>query len=78
MAQHDLDASFGTVDKRRAVRAGNSANNYTTDANFADINAMRTRLAAAAPASYTTARLEQMTKNDMLFALRQLDEAGSI
>lgn len=78
MAQHDVEGNLGIVDKRRAVRAGNPANNITTDANFADINALRTRLTAISATAYSSANLDKMTKNDMLYALRQADEAASI
>lgn len=78
MAQHDLSGSFGMVDKRRAVRTGNAANNITTDANFADINALRTRLTAISATAYSATNLDKMTRNDMVSALRIADEAGSI
>jgi len=78
MAQHETDGFLSVVDKRRAVRAGSASNNITTDANFADINAMRTRLTAISATAYSSANLDKMTRNDMVSALRQADEAGSI
>jgi hypothetical protein len=39
---------------------------------------MRARLAAANASYYTTERLDRMTDNDMVFALRVLDDPGSI
>ena len=41
-------------------------------ANFDTLGAMRTRLAALSGAYYTTAVLNQMTWNDMVYALRVL------
>lgn len=78
MAQHDLDGGLGLVDKRRAVKAGSSTNNITTDANFADIGALRTRLTAISGTAYSSANLDKMTRNDMVYALRLADEAASI
>lgn len=78
MAQNEMENTLGFADKRRGTRAGSNALSVGTDANFTDVAGLRTRLAAAAPATYTTARLEQMTKNDMVYALRLLDEAGSV
>jgi hypothetical protein len=78
MAQNDIKNPLEFIDKRRATRAGSNAAPVTTPANFLSISGMRARLAAAAPSTYTTARLEQMTRNDMVMALRQLDEATSI
>lgn len=78
MAQHDTEGVLGIVDKRRAVRAGSGSNNITNDANFADINAMRTRLTAISATAYSSANLDKMTRNDMVYALRAADEAGSI
>ena len=78
MAQNQVGNEQGFVDKRGANRAGSTADYITTNTNYDDINAMRTRLAAAAPGTYTTARLEQMTDNDMRFALRSIDDPTSI
>jgi hypothetical protein len=49
-----------------------------TPANYSSITAMRTRLAAISPAYYTTARLDAMGVNDMVFALRNCDDAATI
>lgn len=38
--------------------------------NFADINAMRTYLQTQAASTYTNDRLNQMTVNDMVYAIR--------
>lgn len=46
--------------------AGYNSNNFNT------LSSMRTRLAALNAAYYTTAVLQQMTFNDMVYALRVL------
>lgn len=81
MAQNQTMNDEGFVDKRLAatpggVTAGNLwAGTFTT--NTKDITAMRARLTAIS-ASYTTAQLDKMTYNDMLYAIRLSDEAASI
>lgn len=49
-----------------------------SDANMLSISALRTRLAAIDGGYYTTARLNQMTRNDMVWAVRQNDHPESI
>lgn len=46
--------------------------------NLNDIGAMRTRLAAIDAGFYTAARLNAMTKNDMVYAIRCNDHAATI
>lgn len=64
------------VDKR-ATR-GQSSVTFAEYANFKDVAAMKARLTALKPASYTTARLNNMTVNDLQYALRleSADAAG--
>lgn len=50
---------------------GNAAGDVRNIAN------MRTRLAAINGAVYTTARLDQMSANDMLYAIRLADDRAS-
>lgn len=76
MANADLDNPLGFVDKRRVSTT--SAALVATPANFFSIGALRTRLAAFNGAYYTSARLDQMSDNDMVYALRVADEAGSL
>lgn len=78
MAQNDLGNIVGTIDKRQTTRAGSSSSSLSTPANYADTGAMKTRLAAINGAYYTAARLNQMTKNDMVLALRRADDAAGI
>lgn len=48
------------------------------DANRDSIANMRARLTAINATSYTTARLNTMTTNDMLYAIRLADNPGGI
>lgn len=76
MAQAEIENQLGFADKRRTQ--GNTANNTATDANYADVAALRTRLAVVNAAYYTAAQLNLMTKNDMVYALRVADDAAGI
>jgi hypothetical protein len=76
MADTDLDATYGFSDKRIG-RGATGASVLTEAANYDTINDMRTRLAAINGTTYTAARLNQMTRNDMTYALRiESDSAG--
>lgn len=77
MAQNELGNITGTVDKRQTSKAGSASSSLSTPANYADINAMKTRLAAINAGYYTAARLNQMSKNDMIYALRKADDAAA-
>jgi hypothetical protein len=76
----DLDIGNGNngfVDKRQG-RGQTGAPVQAEQANFASISTMKTRLAALAAGSYTTARLNTMSDNDLVYALRvaSADAAG--
>lgn len=64
----------GYADARKAgagsTGIGGSTLQDAEAANFRDVNSMRTRLAAINGTYYTTARLDSMTDNDMVYALR--------
>lgn len=64
------------VDKRRV--AGTTTALVGTPANYSSVGAKRARLAAANPTYYTSARLDDMTDNDMTYALRTIDDAAGI
>lgn len=69
MANGQVFSSYGLVDKRRGrVQVG--ANPHTEKTNMDSVSVMRTRLAALNPTYYTTARLDAMTVNDMIYVLR--------
>jgi hypothetical protein len=57
---------------------GGSGSSLGNASNYVSITAMRTRLAAANGAYYTSAKLDQMTVNDMVFALRSIDDKTTI
>lgn len=50
----------------------------TTPANYASITAMRARLTAISGTTYSSANLDVMSVNDMIYALRVNDDATSI
>lgn len=49
-----------------------------TPANYMSIAALRSRLGTVNAGYYTTAKLDQMTVNDMVFALRSIDDRTTI
>ena len=65
------------VDKRRG-RGTSSSNTVAELANMTSVSALKARLTALAPSSYTTARMNTMTVNDLIYALRvaSADAAG--
>lgn len=75
------DAQIGSIDLGFTFRnetQGSNAALVATPANYASVSAMKTRLAAINGTSYTTARMNTMTVNDLAYALRLNDDAGSI
>jgi hypothetical protein len=82
MTQHqlgDLEAD-GIVARNRAV-AGSVAvntNMLATPGNYSSIVALDTRLIAINAGYYTQARLDQMTPNDKIYAVRLNDDLGTI
>lgn len=71
------DVNF--VNSLRAVAdQGGSGSQLTTVANYASISALRGALNAANGAYYTTSKLDQMTVNDMVFALRNMQDPTTI
>jgi hypothetical protein len=69
MADTDLTNVWGFTDKRRG-RGTTTTETNAEAANMTSISAMRTRLTALNGAYYTTARLNNMTENDMIYALK--------
>lgn len=69
-----VDAGF--VDKRRGRDQGTPA--LTESANYQTVSNLKARLTALNPTAYTAARLNSMTVNDMVYALRlaSADSAG--
>jgi hypothetical protein len=78
MAQNETENPLGFNDKRRGTRAGQATSVVSNVTNLADVAALRARLTAAAAASYPASRLDKMTKNDMVYAVRLIDEAAGL
>ena len=80
MANYDVEANPNFADKRHVAKitAATNASAEAELANYGTVSTLRTRLAAIDGTYYTTARLNQMSKNDMVFALRNKtgDSAG--
>lgn len=76
MANLDVGNRQKIVDKR--MGRGTAATVLTSDANTKDITAMRARLTAISATTNTAARLNAMTENDMLYAIRLNDDAAGI
>lgn len=71
--------NLGFVNSRKAIDGmGGQASNLNNISNYVSVQSMRTRLAAANGTYYTSARLDQLSVNDMIFALRNIDDATSI
>jgi hypothetical protein len=76
MANANLGVVRSVVDKRQTQ--GLDTQQIATPANYASVAAMRTRLNAISATSYSATRLDSMTVNDMVYALRLNDDAAGI
>ena len=76
MANLDVGNRQRVVDKRQG--RGTTTNPVTSDASMKDITAKRARLTAINATTFTAARLNTMTENDMLYAIRMNDDAAGI
>jgi len=71
------DVNF--VNSLRAVPdQGGSGSLLATVSNYGSISALRGALNTANPAYYTVARLDTLTVNDMVFALRNIQDPQTI
>ena len=70
------NASSGT--QRSNLNGSTGAGTEHDDADYASIDALRTRLAAIDAGYYTAARLNTMTYNDMVYAVRRNDSPTTI
>lgn len=67
------------VNSRKAVAdMGGSGSSLGNASNYLSITAIDARLTAANAAYYTAERLNQLTLNDKVFALRNIDDATTI
>jgi hypothetical protein len=83
MAQHRVVGAvpLNIIDKRRAAAGSTTVGLSTfpaTPANYASISALDTRLAAISGTKYTQARLDTMTLNDKVYALRLEDDSATV
>lgn len=69
MPDLDIANPHGLPDKRRG-RGTTGAPVETEVANMASISTLKARLTALKPGAYTAARLNTMTRNDLVYALR--------
>jgi hypothetical protein len=78
VANVETENSKGFTDKRRLPAAAARPGTATTAVSYNDVATLRTRLQAINGAYYTTARLDGLTKNDMVYAVRLADDAAGI
>lgn len=72
----NLGVVRSVVDKRQLQGASTQA--IATPANYASEASLRARLTAISASTYSTANLNLMTINDMVYALRMNDDAAGI
>lgn len=70
--------NLGFVNATWVAPSGSNGSFLGTPANYSSISAMRTRLAAINGTLYTSAELDRMTTNDMVYALRMNDDKTTI
>lgn len=68
----------GGTNRSNMNGGGSDPRNEHDDTDYASINALRTRLAAIDAGYYTAARLNTMTYNDMVYAVRVADSPTTI
>jgi hypothetical protein len=76
MADTELEYTGGFVDKRRVQ--GQATTNLSTNATYQSISSLRTRLTTIDSTYFSTVRLNGMTKNDMIYAIRLADDAAGV
>jgi len=69
MATGTMGTNNGFIDKRIG-RLNTGASVLAEEANYDNVEAMKTRLTTINAARYTTQRLAFMTENDLVYALR--------
>lgn len=75
------DSQIGSIDLSLTFRnetQGTNAALVATPANYASIAALKARLTAISSTTWTTARMNQMTINDLIYAVRLNDDPGTI
>lgn len=76
MANTELENIIGVTDKRFLQTAATVPE--ATPANYSSVSALRARLTAINAGYFTSARLDNMTRNDMVYAVRLNDDAAGI
>ena len=74
----DLQLSPPDINFPNAQKTMTAGANLTAPTDFNSLNSMRTALAAVNGTYYTPARLDSMTSNDMVYALRVHKDPGTI
>lgn len=69
---------FNFVNSKKAIPLQNGNNDLTDASDYISINAMFTFLAGFDPITYTSAVLENMSVNDLVFAVRSIEDPTSI
>lgn len=72
--QTAVSNTIGFVDKRRSTGPTN-ADTVATPANYDSVDAMVARLTAL---GYSAANISNMTRNDMVYAIRLADDSAGI
>ncbi|GHF92076.1 hypothetical protein [Streptomyces griseosporeus] len=71
--------NVGFVNSLKAVAdQGGSGSNLSNASNYVSITALRSRLQAINAAYYTNTLLDQMTVNDMVYAVRLADDKTTV
>lgn len=80
MADSQMEApNVGFANSLRAVAGGlGTASGLNTPLNYTSVAALRSALTAANGTYYTSARLDTLTTNDMVFALRNMQDPTTI
>ena len=78
MADTEKENSIGVVDKRFLQNSTDLPGTLGTSVNYTDVGSLRARLSTINAGYYTAARLNQMTKNDMVYAVRVADDPTGI
>lgn len=77
-AQLGTHVDFNFVNSLKAVAVQNGNNDLTDASDYVSVNAMFTFLAAFDPITYTSAVLENMSVNDLVFAVRSIEDRTTI
>lgn len=80
MATHQPGNAQGFVDKNRSTAGSVAKSNGSvgTPANYDNNTALDARLTAISASTYPQSVLDQMTRNDKIYALRLADDATTV